>query len=362
MAANKSHHFVPRCYLRNFSERPDGKTISLFNIARREIVTGAPIKSQCAKNFLYGHDELELHLSDIEGKYAEWITRGVLNDPPSIINDVDLFCRFFSLIQYMRTEANAARMRAHFALTQQLTNIPDDSEFSFKNIDTSDTALARDGIRYALEFQPHITDLKISFLRNSTDSDFVTCDDPIIMTNRFYHQRVGDSNFGFGSAGAIIYAPLSPKVGMIFYDNDVYSLNKINKFWTDIKNTSDIDKFNALVFLKAKENIYFSHSSKFSISSFLETEANRIGDWQRGKILVPVREDANGKVFREADDAPPEGNYVIWTSQQHPKPIKWPSVLRFRSIAYAYENGSGMGFVRKHTVPPGVRNVRKVRL
>ncbi len=41
-----------------------------------------------------------------------------------IIADIDLFCRLFVLIQYMRTEAHAARMRANFALVDALSRNP----------------------------------------------------------------------------------------------------------------------------------------------------------------------------------------------------------------------------------------------
>ena len=150
MPANRSQHFVPRCYLRNFA-RADGKVIRLFNIKSRVLVESAPVKSQCAHDYLYGRDELEFHLGDIEGRYAEWVSRGVLSAEKSIIPDIDLFCRFFALVQYMRTEAHAARMRAHFSLVDVLGNIPDDSEFSAKKLDLSDSALARDGIFFALE-------------------------------------------------------------------------------------------------------------------------------------------------------------------------------------------------------------------
>src|SRR5690349_21143366 len=123
MPSNRSHHFVPRCYLRNFA-RSDGKIIRLYNISRRSIIHSAPVKSQCARDYLYGKDELEFHLGDIEGKYAEWISRGVLSPGRAIIDDIDIFCRLFALVQFMRTEAHAARMRANLALVETLAEFP----------------------------------------------------------------------------------------------------------------------------------------------------------------------------------------------------------------------------------------------
>lgn len=364
MAANRSHHFVPRCYLRNFA-RAEGKVIRLFNIARRSLIDGAPVKSQCARDYLYGKDELEFHLGDIEGGYARWITRGILSDERVVAEDIDLFCRLFVLIQYMRTEAQAARMRARFALIDVLGEIPEDSEFSSQQMDLSDSALARDGIFHALEMREGIADLKLAFLDNATKARFVTCDDPVVHTNRLYVQRVGDTNFGLGSGGALLYLPLSPTVAMLLYDGGVYSVPKAERYWVRVERDEDIHAFNSLIFLKARENIYYEGADDFSIQRFEAIADRRITDWHRGSILVPVREKGDedgGRVFVEATEPPSEGNYVIATSQQHPVPAAWPSVVRFRRPAVVYGNGSGMGYVRKATIPPDATGVTKIRL
>lgn len=248
MAANRAHHFVPKCYLKNFGKFDNQKAISLFNIGRRSFVHSAPIKSQCTKNFLYGRDELEFHLGNIEGKYAEWITRGVLSPDRLIVKDLDVFCRLFCVIQFMRTEAHLARQRAYFSLTTQLANIPDDHGLSAKNLDLSDTTLARDGIMLALKVISIIDDLGFALIHNHSKKPFVTSDDPVVHTNRLYFQRANASNFGYGSAGAIFYLPLSPEIAMILYDKDVYSIPKANRNWVHVVNPSDADALNLITY------------------------------------------------------------------------------------------------------------------
>ncbi|HYE29191.1 MAG TPA: DUF4238 domain-containing protein [Allosphingosinicella sp.] len=361
MPSNRSHHFVPRCYLRNFA-RADGKVIRLYNILRQTVFASAPVKSQCARNYFYGNDELEFHLGDIEGRYAEWITQGVLSPERKLIDDIDLFCKFFTLVQYMRTEAHAARMRGTFGLMEALAEIPEDSEFSPRRLDLSDTALARDGIFFALEMRNQISDLKLAFLDNMTETRFVTCDDPVVQTNRLYIQRVGQTNFGIRSAGTIFYVPLSPRVAMLLYDGDVYTLPKSDRYWVGIKRDQDVHAFNELIFLKARENVYFLDQGDFSTDRFQAVADRRIVHWHRGRILVPIGEEEGGRIFAEADEPPPEGNYVIATSQQHPRPKTWPSVLGFRRPAIVYGNGSEIGYVRKHTVPTNVAGVIKIKI
>jgi hypothetical protein len=326
------------------------------------LIDNAPIKSQCAKDHLYGKDELELHLGDIESHYAEWVTRGVLSHPPRIVPDIDVFCRFFALIQYMRTEAHAARMRANFALFETLADIPSDSEYSLSQLDLSDSGMARDGIRFALKLGSQIEDLKLAFLDNQASPNFVTCDDPVVQTNRLYMQRVGDTNFGLGSAGILIYLPLSPRVAMLLYDGEVYSVPKTGRLWCRLVKDTDVHALNELIFLKARENIYFSASEDFCLDRFDAVADRRISEWHRGRVLIPVREENGTRVFAEADEPPAEGSYVITTSQRHPVPSSWASVIRYRSMATAYSNGSGMGYVRRHTIPPDAKRVAKVRL
>src|ERR1700743_1965325 len=71
MAGNepKEHHFVPQFYLKAFGN--GGKSIRLFNIARRQHVSGAPIKSQCARHKLHAFKPgLEQTLATLEGAAA----------------------------------------------------------------------------------------------------------------------------------------------------------------------------------------------------------------------------------------------------------------------------------------------------
>ncbi len=240
--------------------------------------------------------------------------------------------------------------------------IPEDSEFSARNIDQSDTALARDGIFFALEMQDQIADLKLAFLDNRTRSSFITCDDPVVQTNRLYVQKVGDTNFGLGSGGAIFYLPLSPRIAMLLYDGDVYSIPKTGRHWVLIEREGDVHAFNDLIFLKARENIYFMDGSDFSRARFERMADRRIVDWHRGRVLVPVGEDEKGRIFANVDEPPPEGGYVIATSQQHPLPRDWPSVVQYRHPCNRLRKWLRHGLCSKAHDPAEARGVVKIKV
>lgn len=364
MGTHRSHHFVPRCYLRNFSSRANGTTINLFNIDRGLFVDNAPIKSQCAKPFLYGKDELEQLLSEVEGKYAEWITRGVLSKPPILTDDIEHFVRFFLMIQFSRTEAAAARTRAHFQIMDKLGEIGMSNPLSEHYFDTSYSEMARFGTSMAVELSEMISDLSVVFILNVSNRHFITCDDPVISTNRLHLQRFCRENFGVGSAGAILYLPLSPSVAVIAYDRDVYSCAKMNKYWYEMRNPEEVAAFNDLITLKAKNNIYFLNRDDFDISSFEEIKSRRISDWGEGRIAIPVGERDGGRVFRAIDESerPEEGGFLIHTSQRHPRPYRWPKTLPFRRLAVAYTNGSGAGYIRKSRMKSEMPDAKKVKV
>lgn len=80
MPANKSQHFVPRCYLRAFSANSEGVAINVFNMARELLIEAASTKGQCARSYFYGRDgELERALQKPEGEYGE-IMRRIVDD------------------------------------------------------------------------------------------------------------------------------------------------------------------------------------------------------------------------------------------------------------------------------------------
>jgi Protein of unknown function (DUF4238) len=101
MPANKSQHFVPRCYLRAFCADHEGAAINVFNMARELQIEAAPAKGQCAKPYFYGRDgELERALQEPEGEYGE-IMRRVVDDPHAAKRtDISTLCSFMLLQSY----------------------------------------------------------------------------------------------------------------------------------------------------------------------------------------------------------------------------------------------------------------------
>ena len=77
MKKKKNQHYVPKFYLRNFSN--NGKNIGLFMPDKDVYRNNASIKSVAYSHFLYGEDGIvEDLLSEIESKWAIMI-RKIIN-------------------------------------------------------------------------------------------------------------------------------------------------------------------------------------------------------------------------------------------------------------------------------------------
>jgi hypothetical protein len=363
MPEKKNQHFVPRVYLKHFSPVDSGKTIGLFNLNTSTTVEQAPTKSQCSRPYFHGNDELEDILADVEGRYGDWVGRGVLADPPLLVDDLDRFLHFFFALQYVRTEHAQIRTRAMFEAQKRMMGFtPEDEErFPFPE----GVELVRQSVGMSLEFRRHISDLKLALIRNRSDVPFVTSDDPVCFTNRLHLQRLRRRSFGWGSAGTLFYCPFSPTIAACLYDSDVYLADKKDRHWIELTKKADARALNELMFLKARENIYFRNAADFDRDHFELVRHRRVDQYTRGTILKKVGEDEDGEVYRATDEEVMpqlEGARVMTQSVVHAEPTSWFSLIRFRSQPVAYTNGSAAGYVRKHTAQLDGMAVEKVRV
>jgi len=111
MPENKNQHFVPRCALKPFSLDGAGLAINVFNIPRGLSIRHAPVKSQCARNYLYGKGDnsAEGLLARLEGQYANIVSG--LSDRYDLSEAEKDWLRLFLVIRQRRTESAISQMR-----------------------------------------------------------------------------------------------------------------------------------------------------------------------------------------------------------------------------------------------------------
>jgi hypothetical protein len=346
VASNKNQHFVPRCYLKAFTQDGGGAAINLFNLDRRRSISSAPVKSQCSGDYFYGEDlEIERALQGIEGAYANLLTK--LLSPGYQLTDEDRhLLTFFWAIQYLRTEA-ASRRSIEFSI--ELEELAADSE-------QVPRLGIREAVRLSMEAFPeaakNVADLKVRLVRNRTELPFVVCDDPAVIASRWHavDPRAKGMTYGVGSSGVLLLLPLSPDVLFLAFDPSVYSIPSVNG-WVDTRREDDIRALNDHQFLNARANLYFRD---WDSRTYLETESEVLSECRpdaRHRVTYAVPADAPEGWERykvvNYKPGPEDGKALMHIQSVQPVPRQWPSFLGWRADGSVYSNGTGVGFLRR---------------
>jgi Protein of unknown function (DUF4238) len=349
MPAQKNQHFVPRCALKPFTLNGEGAAINVFNLTRQRAIQNAPTKGQCARDYLYGKDlRAEQKLMELEGQYAR-IARTL--SAGGALPEVDKeWLRLFICIQMQRTEHAIKRLRQW---SEHMANAAFRNHPDRKPIDTrTDAHLMRLSMRSGIKAANYATDLKVAILRNLTSVDFVTCDHPAVLTNRFYIQRLNDNRFGMANVGVILLLPLSPRLCAVCYDGAAYSIaNASGTPFVDLHRQSDVSALNEFQYLNAGHNIYFSrwHDRDSVALAFTHVAEERSKATPLATVFI--RDDAfpGEELYRTAtpEEEAASKEEIIATGFQYPKPSFWPSQFRIRSKPTMFSNGSVVGYVRK---------------
>jgi len=325
-----------------------------------KFIKSAPINHQCSKNYFYGEDlVLEKALQPIENKYAPIITN-ISKKGYKLKNEHQFLLKKFWLLQYLRTEAASIRS---VEMIEEMGEVIGEKarEFRLRLADAVQNAMS-----LFAEKNEIIDDLKVCLLRNKTDLDFVTSDDPSVLTNKlFLIKRKGES-FGLNSAGNLILLPLTPKILLIGYDKHVYSVPQKDG-WSTINNKTDIEALNQHQFLNCRANIYVHNSSCSDyIANYYEyVKQNRPKTRLKIHYAVLNKKDGSSKEYIVVDRKESDNNKEALIHYQtiSAKPSKWPKQIRWRLNGFAYSNGTGAGLIRqKEAVTMPNKGFRKIKI
>lgn len=352
MAEHKEQHFVPRCHLKPFATDATGRAICIYNIKSEALISSASLRGQCAKSYFYGRDlEIERQLQTLEGQYAAIVRAIEKGQPPS--TDELNYLRDFALLQFLRTDQAARRqiLMQHDFANLVFENSPEQRPDDF----TSEEAV-RLALKDFSSYAALISDLKVVVVKNDTQFPFATSDDPAILVNRFYAQRLGPrwNSFGLSNAGVQLYLPLTPYHVVCGYDGDIYTCPDRHQNVIVLKKQSDVFAINKLQYLKSAHNVYFFDFSNGDRTKqeFEAVKATRPTSWH--EIRYAVKEEkisADGttrfKVVhtKEERDASSEG--LIHVESLMLDPAVWCSKIQFRSKLKYIDTGTGAGFRRR---------------
>lgn len=350
MASHKNQHFVPRCYLKPFSLNGEGLAINMYNIDRRKGIRNAALASQCSAAYFYGEDlTLEKLLQTPEGWYAQ-VLKEIRTPGYRLTTDHKSSLRLFTLLQYRRTEAAAMYIAQSMNETLDIAyrgadRVPEGERPSLKDA-------MQLGIHTFLQTARGLDDLKVCLIRNKTHGEFITSDDPAIMTNRWYltNAKAKPHSAGMASAGALFFLPLTPTILCVIYDGDVYSIPN-DAGWVDVYKQGDINAFNEHQYLNCVANVYFSGWKLLGVieSEFLAALPHRVFPKQQLEVAVIENEDEWGETYKTVsrEEAALAARKMIRMTHMFARPTRWPSPIKWRDKPKIYFNGSSVGFLRR---------------
>jgi hypothetical protein len=103
-----------------------------------------------------------------------------------------------------------------------------------------------------------LSDLRIHAIVAPEGHQFISSDHPVCRFNHYCYGVKGMGVLGALSRGLQMYVPLSPKVGALLFDSDVYKVGKRGTAASSTASPEDVLRLNQLVFLAAHENLYFA--------------------------------------------------------------------------------------------------------
>ncbi|OSZ76053.1 DUF4238 domain-containing protein [Hydrogenophaga sp. IBVHS1] len=345
MANNKNQHFVPRCYLRAFTQDGESLAINLLNLRLERAIASAPVKNQCSGDYFYGQDDrLEAAIRAVEGSYASVVAK-ILTPRYELNGDDKSALRIFMLFQHMRTEAASRRLVEMFAGMEQKFGVP------LPDVRPSVKEAVQMAMRAFGEQMDLFSDLKICLIRNRTKKPFLTSDDPAVVANRWHKEDLRTRNLspGLMSCGTTVFLPLNPRILCIAYDGDVYSIPH-ERGWTEMRDEADVAACNEQQFLNAWANVYFQdwNDHQWVRGSYQAVQSRRLGSRHRVTYAVLDKSDERHKRYRvvERPEAHAHDEALLHTQSLSPTPSRWPNLLRWRAKGHVFTNGSGAGYIR----------------
>lgn len=353
MASNKNQHYVPQCYLKSFSTDESKAAICLYNLDIKKLIKNASIKNQCSKNYFYGEDLiLEKALQPVEGYFSELIRN--LENINHVLTDKDkLFLIEFWLLQRTRTE-EYSKSTAESTEQDIKTLLSVDIKMEVKDV-------VRKAMQSILKDRHLIHDLKVCILKNNTKTDFITSDHPAVLTNRWYflNKKVQFRSFGLQSAGGLFILPLTPKILMLAYDKDVYSIaNKGG--WAQLKNTYDVDAFNYLQLLSCRANIYTADPDSSPYLEDLHSKVQYSKSLQDHKTEFYLSDNFDSKIRDEnridVSDIRVNQKFFKVSQPVYVAPPIWPRIINWKPKGFMMTNDTYDDFVRQAVVKEIGRN------
>jgi hypothetical protein len=348
MPVNKDQHFVPKVHLKNFACDVDKNCVHSIFLKSNRPILGISIKGQCQKSYLYGQDvSLDRSLQAMEAKYgcvmADLLQRDVITE------ENFNFLLEFSYLQFSRSYGQVKRRQSNDAAVHK--SIYSRPMLKKPELDIDDKKTMEKILRTYSKTRESLSGLSTCLVQNRTNTDFITSDDPAILTNLYFLEILKENKFGLESSGILLILPLSSQFLFLAYDENVYDIPDMNQRVLTIIDIEDIYAFNELQLINAQHNIYFEDANQeATIQTLLEqVKHHRMADRNRIVTLIETRKVQGKTLVRYATEKEKleAKKLIIGTSFLYPAPNNWCKKIKIKEKPLIFGDGSMAGPMRK---------------
>lgn len=260
MEDKKYQHYVPQFYLKNFSD--NGKSVGMYIFETKKHIKNSAIRENFGKNYFYGKDKkIEEGLAKLEGNWAKMINKIIAENDIKITGDVlgNIVLLFF--ISDVRTIAASNNLnilinKMKKDITEEKLSIPRSMERVFDVYDLN-SIMIEESLASLL-----LCDLKFILIKNNTKRDFITSDSVTVKYNQSLLESNVNIDYGYSSMGLQMFMPISPKLCLCLYDNNVYYLKRLRGNVLELNGTDQVLKFNRLFIYNSHKYLIFKNNTE----------------------------------------------------------------------------------------------------
>lgn len=262
----KNQHYIPKFYLKNFSFENNKKQLGIYNLKSSFYFQKSKLKTQGSKNFFYGKDgEIEDSLSEIEGIYANLIHE-ILNSKklPFKGSLGHLALLSFIVLTDLRNPIMIGNIKNFSSsINKHLSENDKNSDLINYVPEIPHNYAVNLALDNSKEIIENIFDLDFKLIINQTETSFISSDFPIVKYNQFLENKNWSHvKVGYVTVGLQIFLPISPTLGIVFFDPNIYKVGFKRKRYLEISNKNDIDSLNTLQIINCLETLYFNENIK----------------------------------------------------------------------------------------------------
>ena len=206
-------------------------------------------------------------------------------DLPPPLSPEHLAIILYVIMQHGRTKYSADQTEElHDMLTKHLYRVLKLEGMDIDKFNTTIEEAPLLTLGIVVQGYPLLLDLAYKLLLNKTDVEFVTSDNPVVLYNQLFSFRKFGSNTGLAQKGLQIFLPISPKIALIFFDHNVYSVGKRHSLTVNVDLSKDVYELNTLQMCSAMNCVYF-RDSELDVNS-LSRKASSFLRQKKGTLNV----------------------------------------------------------------------------